>query len=263
MTSQATRSPGSSKPVGISVRDVHFAYPGRAAPDVLCGVSLDIAAGERVAVLGPNGAGKSTLMLHLNGILVPQRGTVSVGGEVISRATVREIRRQLGLVFQNPDDQLFSATVAADVAFGPVNYGVRGDELTARTAAALAQVGLDDYADCSPQRLSVGQKRRAAIAGVLAMDAGAIVLDEPTADLDPASRRALSQTLAGLDATVVVVTHDLPYALETCPRSVILDAGRIVADDPTRDLLCNDALLRRHDLELPWGFDPLSAARRR
>ncbi|MCR2801148.1 MULTISPECIES: energy-coupling factor ABC transporter ATP-binding protein [unclassified Microbacterium] len=240
----------------ISVRALHYRYPGSRAQSVLAGVDFDVAAGERVAILGPNGAGKTTLMLHLNGILTPDRGSIAVGGTRIDRDTVREVRRRVGLVFQDPDDQLFMPTVGEDVAFGPSNYGVPAAELTKRVDDALATVGLHDVADRQPQHLSLGQRRRAAIATILSMDVDVMVLDEPTSNLDPGSRRELSATLAALPATQIVVTHDLPYALELCPRALILDGGRIVADGSTRALLSDAALMAAHGLELPWGFDP-------
>ncbi|SDH59166.1 energy-coupling factor ABC transporter ATP-binding protein [Microbacterium pygmaeum] len=243
----------------VSVRDLRFAYPGGrdCAPAVLDGVSFEITAGERVAVLGPNGAGKTTLMLQLNGILSPSSGEVAIGGTTLARDTLREIRRRVGLVFQDPDDQLFMPTVGEDVAFGPSNFGVRGAELQARVTSALVRVGLADAASRPPQHLSLGQRRRAAIATILSMDVDVVVLDEPTSNLDPSARRELSATLDALPATVIVVTHDLPYALELCPRALVLDGGRIVADGPTRELLADAAFMAAHGLELPWGFDPL------
>jgi cobalt/nickel transport system ATP-binding protein len=159
-------------------------------------------------------------------------------------------------VFQDPDDQLFMPTVADDVAFGPANAGLRGAELELRVAEALEQVGMGDYAKRPPHHLSFGQRRRVAVATVLAMRPEILVLDEPSSNLDPASRRELATILLGLDITVLMVTHDLPYALELCPRSVILSEGVIVADGPTGDVLSDDALMTAHRLELPFGFDP-------
>jgi cobalt/nickel transport system ATP-binding protein len=210
--------------------------------------------GERVALLGPNGAGKTTLILHLNGILMPQTGTVAVSGLSLAHDSVMEVRRRVGIVFQDPDDQLFMPTVREDVAFGPQNLGLAGAELDARVAGALQAVEVEDLADRAPNHLSFGQKRRVAIAGVLAMEPEILVLDEPTSNLDPASRRELANLLMGLDITQLVVTHDLPFALEVCERSIIIDRGVIVADGPTGELLADEALMRRHRLELPYGL---------
>jgi cobalt transport protein ATP-binding subunit len=238
----------------LRVIDLHFAYPdGQVA---LAGAHLTVQPGERVAVLGPNGAGKTTLVLHLNGILTPSRGVVEVAGLPVEQPHLREVRRRVGIVFQDPDDQLFMPTVRDDVAFGPANLGVTGDALDRQVALALDAVGMGHAADRAPHHLSFGERRRVAIATVLAMRPELLVLDEPTSNLDPAARRELSAVLAPLPQAVVVVTHDLPYALELCPRAVILDAGRIVADGPTVDLLGDPELLAAHRLELPRGFDP-------
>jgi cobalt/nickel transport system ATP-binding protein len=215
-----------------------------------------------VALLGPNGAGKTTLVLHLNGILSGGGGSVSVGGLTVdrNRATLAEIRRRVGIVFQDPDDQLFLPTVAEDVAFGPANLGLRGEELERRVTEALAAVGMAEHRDRAPHHLSFGQRRRVAVATVLAMRPEILVLDEPSSNLDPAARRELAGILRGLPVTLLMVTHDLPYALELCERAVILEDGRIVADAPTPDLLADADLLARHRLELPVGFDPALAA---
>jgi cobalt/nickel transport system ATP-binding protein len=238
----------------IEVRGLRYTYPdGQAA---LRGVDLSVASGERVAVLGPNGAGKTTLVLHLAGILAGE-GTVTVSGLALTlddRATLKEIRRRVGLVFQDPDDQLFLPTVGEDVAFGPANLGLRGDALQARVDEALTAVGMAEHRDRAPHHLSFGQKRRVAMAGVLAMRPEVLVLDEPSSNLDPAARRELAEVVAPLPVTVLMVTHDLPYALQLCQRSVILDEGRIVADGSTAEVLADPDLLARHRLELPFGF---------
>ncbi|MFT3874785.1 MAG: ABC transporter ATP-binding protein [Nocardioides sp.] len=238
----------------LDVRELSYAYPdGHRA---LSGVDLHVHAGERVALLGPNGAGKTTLVLHLNGILTPQAGSVSVSGLPVAKPHLQEIRRRVGIVFQDPDDQLFMGTVRQDVAFGPANLGVRGAALDRVVEEALAQVGMVDFVDRPPHHLSYGQRRRVAVATVLAMQPEILVLDEPSSNLDPASRRELADILRGLDVTVLMVTHDLPYALELCPRSVVLSDGALVADGSTYALLTDRELMSRNRLELPLGFDP-------
>jgi len=240
----------------LDVRGLAFAYPD--GHQALFGVDLHVHQGERVALLGPNGAGKTTLVLHLNGILVAGAGSVAVSGMPVTKANIPEIRRRVGIVFQDPDDQLFMGTVRQDVAFGPANLGLRGAELDARVRRALEQVGMAAYADRPPHHLSFGQRRRVAVATVLAMEPEILVLDEPSSNLDPASRRELADILRSLDVTVLMVTHDLPYALELCPRSVVLSDGHVVADGATYDVLTDDALMSAHRLELPFGFDPRS-----
>jgi len=240
-----------STPV-IDIRGLGFHYPDGTV--ALADVDLHIHAGERVALLGPNGAGKTTLILHMNGIHLPQTGTVAVSGLSVSHGNLVDIRRRVGIVFQDPDDQLFMPTVREDVAFGPANLGLEGRDLDARVDEALATVEVGDLADRPPNHLSFGQKRRVAIAGVMAMVPEILILDEPTSNLDPASRADLTGVLDGLDVTQLIVTHDLLYALEICERSVVLDGGQIVADGQTRDILGDHDLLARHRLGLPAGL---------
>ena len=236
----------------IAVEGLGFSYPD--GTPALDSVDLHVHPGERVALLGPNGAGKTTLILHLNGIHMPQRGAVAVSGLELNQDNVMEIRRRVGIVFQDPDDQLFMPTVRADVEFGPRNLGLDGSDLDDRVSAALQAMEVADLAARPPNHLSFGQKRRVAIAGVLAMEPAILILDEPTSNLDPASRRELATTLQALDTTLLVVTHDLPFALEMCPRTLVMDHGRIVANAATAAVLKDDELLRSHRLELPYGF---------
>jgi cobalt/nickel transport system ATP-binding protein len=236
----------------LEVIGLDFRYPdGRHA---LRGVDLTIGAGERLALLGPNGAGKTTLALHLNGILRSGQGVIRVGGVELTDDTVGSIRRLVGLVFQDPNDQLFMPTVAEDVAFGPANLGIRGHDLEERVRQTLDMVGAPDLGHRVPHHLSGGEKRLAAIATVLAMRPEIVVFDEPGSGLDPAGRRELIVNLDSLDVTQIVITHDLPLALELCARAVVMDAGRVVADLPIRELLGDPTLLSRHRLELPYGF---------
>ncbi len=242
-------NPVVNAPAAVRMVDVAYSYPdGQVALD---GLSLTIDAGEHVAVLGPNGSGKTTLVHHLNGILKPMLGTVEIDGLRVEEPHLADIRRRVGVVFQDPDDQLFMPTVRQDVAFGPANYGHLGNELEARVTGALRAVDLMDCADRTPHHLSFGQRRRAALATVLSMDPSVLVFDEPSANLDPAARHDLAGLILAEKRTVIVVTHDLLYAAELCERSVIIDDGVIVADGPTLELLADAELLAAHRLELP------------
>jgi cobalt/nickel transport system ATP-binding protein len=235
----------------LEVNDLAFAYPdGR---QVLYGVNFTVTPGERVAILGPNGAGKTTLVLHLNGTLSAGSGSIRVDGVTVEKSTLRDIRRRVGIVFQDPDDQLFMPTVRDDVAFGPSNLGYRGDELRGRVDTALDAVGMAGHADRAPHHLSFGQRRRVAASTVLSMDPTVLVLDEPSSNLDPMARREFADIVLALGLTTVIVTHDLLYALQLCPRSVIMNDGRIVADGPTRQILADAELLAANRLELPVG----------
>ena len=238
--------------VGVRVEGLEFAYPdGRVA---LKGVDLAVEAGERVAVLGPNGAGKTTLALHLNGIHRPSAGTVTIGETPVVEENLAEIRKAVGLVFQDANDQLFMPNVGEDVAFGPANLGLTDEDLEQRVREALAAVGGEELTSRPAHHLSGGERRRAALATVLAMEPEVLVFDEPSSDLDGAGRRELVATLTPLPMTQIIITHDLPLALELCPRAVIMRDGRIVADGDIRSLLADDLLLAENRLELPFGF---------
>jgi energy-coupling factor transporter ATP-binding protein EcfA2 len=236
--------------VTLVVENLAYSYPGR-DQRVLDQLSLRVEAGERVAVLGPNGSGKTTFALHINGLLELQSGRISVDGVELDAEHLREIRRKVGTVFQDPDDMLFMQTVRDDVGFGPANLGIDARVRERLVEATLESVGAGALIDRTPHHLSGGEKRRVALAAVLSMSPGLLVLDEPTSGLDPRGRRELANLLERLPHTQLIVTHDLPFALATCPRSVIISEGRIVADDDTPTLLADTELLGRHCLELP------------
>lgn len=231
----------------IEVENLEFSYPdGRKA---LYGVTLAVEPGEKVALVGPNGAGKSTLLLHLNGILRGQ-GAIRVAGLELADANLGKIRAAVGLVFQNPDDQLFSPTVFEDVAFGPLHMGLPAAEVRTRVQRALAAVGMQEYQDRISHHLSIGEKKRIAIATVLSMEPEILVLDEPTAGLDPRARRTLINLLRQLDMTMLVSTHDMRMVAELFERTVIMEAGQVVASGATDSLLADQALLESHGLEM-------------
>jgi cobalt/nickel transport system ATP-binding protein len=233
----------------IEIDNLKFSYPdGHSA---LNGVSLHIEPCEKVALVGPNGAGKSTLILHLNGILEGQGGDVCVAGLPVIKANFGKVRARVGLVFQNPDDQLFSPTVYEDVAFGPMYQGLAIEQVRQRVDEALSVVHMSDYALRVSHHLSMGEKKRIAIATVLSMKPEVLVLDEPTAGLDPRARRSLIRLLDDLDITMLVSTHDMLMVRELFPRMVIMDEGRVVADGPTQTLMNDEALLNAHGLEKP------------
>lgn len=235
----------------VELQNVRYRYPTGA--EALAGVTLAVQPGERVALAGPNGAGKSTLVLAMAGFLWAD-GTIRVAGHTLTRGSARDVRRHLGLVFQDAEDQLFMPRVRDDVAFGPATMGLDEAEVEARVRAALSAVGLEGCSDRAPYHLSVGEKRRAALATVLAMRPHVLVLDEPSADLDPRGRRALIDLLRTIESTLIVITHDLDLALETCERTIVLDAGRVVGDGPTAELLGNPAFTDAHGLEVPHAL---------
>ena len=231
----------------IEIRDLEYAYPDGVR--ALAGIDLRVEAGEKGGIIGANGAGKSTLLLHLNGILAPERGSGAIFGEPVRKANLRAVRRRVGVVFQNPDDQLFCPTVAEDVAFGPRNMGLPEDEVGRRVADALGVVGMCGFEERSAHHLSFGQRKRVATATVISMRPEIWAFDEPSANLDPATQRVLEAFIQARAETVLVVTQDLLFAAETCARLVILDGGRVVADGPAESILGRDDLLRKHGLE--------------
>ncbi len=232
----------------IEIQDLYFSYPdGHTA---LHGVSLNVRRGEKLALVGPNGAGKSTLLLHLNGILRGQ-GLVRISGLEVNHANLGRVRALVGLVFQSPDDQLFSPTVLDDVAFGPIYQGLKPEEVRRRVDYALEAVHMQDYIHRVSHHLSVGEKKRIAIATVLSMQPEVLVLDEPSAGLDPRARRSLINLLAELPQTMVVATHDLALVRDLLPRMVVMDHGQVVADDATDRILAQGDLLAAHGLEKP------------
>lgn len=236
----------------IEIRNLTYRYHD--GTEALRGVSLEVTAGECVALLGPNGSGKSTLLLHLNGLL-PEKprsdASVRIFGQAITPENVRAIRRQVGLLFQDPDDQLFCATVEEDVAFGPLQLGLAESEVHARVEKALAGVGLAGQGHRAAHHLSQGEKRRACLAGVLACEPSVLVLDEPTSDLDPRGRREFKALLKQIPATKLIATHDLEMVVELCSRAILLDHGAVVAQGGVRSLLNDEPLMLAHGLERP------------
>jgi cobalt/nickel transport system ATP-binding protein len=233
----------------VEVNDLRYTYPD--GTPALRGLSFRIVHGESVALVGSNGAGKSTLLLHLNGCLTPAAGTVRIGDFPLTSKTLPHVRRTVGMVFQDPDDQLFMPLVHDDVAFGPLNLGLSPEDVEARIESALATVGAAHLRDRPSYRLSAGEKRAVAIASVLAMSPSILVMDEPTSSLDPRARRQLIQLLAGFDHTKIIATHDLDMALDLCSRTIVLKDGGIVADGPTDEILEDEGLLQASNLEKP------------
>ena len=236
----------------IKINNLSYAYPD--GHKALKGIDFSINQGESIAILGPNGAGKTTLILHLNGILGELKGEIEVDGLEYSTENIGKIRKTVGVVFQDPDDQLFMPTVIEDVMFGPKNFGYSNEESETNAVEALKMVGMENFQDRAPHHLSFGQKRKVAIATVLASKPKLLVLDEPASNLDPASRRDLIDILIKLDISIILVTHDLPMALEICERSLVLNEGIIKEDSLTKDILQNKELMKENRLELPYGF---------
>jgi len=234
------------------MKGLEYSYPD--GTPALRGVSFGVGQGEAVGLVGANGAGKSTLLLALTGLIEPSSGVIDIGGTVLSKRTAPEVRRRLGFIFQDPEDQLFMPTVFDDVAFGPINQGVTGEALAARVASALDSVGAGHLADRPGYRLSGGEKRSAAIAAVLSMDPEILLMDEPSSGLDPKSRRALIDLLVGFPHTRLIAAHDLDLVLDVCPRTIVLHRGEVAADGPTLEIFRDRVLLERCSLEPPLSL---------
>ena len=222
----------------MEFRQVRYSYEG-SREEALRGVDFKIGHGEKVALLGPNGAGKSTLLLHTDGLLLPASGEVVVCGMPVERKTLADVRRRVGMVFQNPDDQLFMPTIEEDVAFGPLNMGLDAGEVEMRISAAMRAVGAEGLRKRSPMQLSGGQKRAVALAAVLAMRPQILVLDEPTANLDGRTRRSLMSVLGRIDSTCIIATHDLAMPRALCTRAIVIDEGRVVADGSCAEVIAD------------------------
>jgi cobalt/nickel transport system ATP-binding protein len=233
----------------IEVKHLSYAYPD--GHQALKDITLTIKKGECLGMVGPNGAGKSTLLLHLNGILSGSSGEILILGQSINKQNLSWVRQKVGLVFQNPDDQLFCPTLFEDVAFGPLNSQVPIEQIQGRVAAALGKVGLTGFEDRSPHHMSVGEKRKASLATILSMDPEIIVLDEPSSNLDPRSRKELIDLLDSFPLTRILATHDLEMVLHLCDRVVLLAQGQVAASGKPEEVLTDESLLKAHGLELP------------
>ncbi len=237
----------------VTVHNLTYRYPD--GTEALRGISFEIGEGESVALMGPNGAGKTTLFLHLNGLMKGNTGDVRIfGGTLDGKKSLREVRRRIGIVFQNPEDQLFCPTVFDDVAFGPLNYELSPEEVRSRVRNALEAVGMPGFEDRVSHHLSFGEKKRISLATVLSMKPEMILLDEPTSNLDPRSRRKVMEVIGNQEAAKVIATHDLEMALELCERGIIMDDGQVVADGRTSDILRDKSLLEAHGLEVPYSL---------
>jgi energy-coupling factor transporter ATP-binding protein EcfA2 len=237
----------------IEVRDLHYRYPD--GTEALRGIGFGVATGECVGLIGPNGAGKSTLLLHLNGLLPEtldgEMSGVFVSGEMVTARNLPGIRRRVGLLFEDPNDQLFCPTVYEDIAFGPRQLGLDDEQVRQRVALVLGQVGLSGFEKRAPHHLSLGEKRRACLAGVLACDPEILVLDEPSSGLDPRGRRELRLLLQDIPITKIIATHDLELVVQLCSRVVLLSAGQVVAQGEATSILGDESLMLRHGLEKP------------
>ncbi len=246
----------------VEVLDLTHTYAD--GTEAVRGISFRIHHGESVAVVGANGAGKSTLLLHLNGYLTPQRGTVRIGDFPLTKDTVQDIRKTVGMIFQDPDDQLFMPTVYDDVAFGPLNLGLPEAEVEQRVSDALARADVEHLRERPPYKLSGGEKRAVAIATVLAMTPDILVMDEPTSNLDPKARRTLIELLTGFQHTKIIATHDLDMVLDLCERTIVIHNGKIMVDGPTLEIFNDETLLAASHLEKPFRLQacPVCSAKK-
>ncbi|MBA4373551.1 MAG: cobalt ABC transporter ATP-binding protein [Thermodesulfovibrio sp.] len=245
----------------VEFRDVYFQYPDGTEP--LSGLSFRITHGESVGIVGANGAGKSTLLLHMNGCLLATKGTIDIGDDQMTKETRREIRKKVGMVFQNPDDQLFMPTVFDDVAFGPLNLGLAADRVKERVEASLERVGGLALMHKAPHHLSGGQKSAVAIASVIAMQPDILVMDEPASSLDPRARRSLINLLNDFEHTKIIASHDLDLILDVCDRCIVIKNGKVMADGPSEQILSDRALMEENHLELPLSLQGRTNNRKR
>ncbi len=244
----------------VEVKDLKYSYPDQTK--ALSGIDFSIHHGESVAVVGANGAGKSTLLLHLNGFLTPTEGSVRIGDFQLTKKNLRDVRRTVGMVFQDPDDQLFMSTVFDDVAFGPLNLGLSSEEVERVVDKALATVEISDLKERPPYKLSTGQKKRVAIASVLSISPDILVMDEPSAGLDPRARKQLIKLLSTFKHTKIIATHDLDMVLDLCERTIVIDNGEVRADGPTQEIFQNDELLVASHLEKPLRMQKCPVCRK-
>jgi cobalt/nickel transport system ATP-binding protein len=239
----------------LAIDALRYSYPD--GTEALSGVSFSVQRGERIGLVGPNGSGKSTLLLHLNGIL-PERPTrtpsIAIDGKLLTAESLYDARRNVGHLFQDPDDQLFCPTVYEDVAFGPQQFGLPEDEIRTVVATALRNVGLEGIENRTPHHLSGGEKQRVCLAGILACNPAILVLDEPTNNLDPRGKRELKTLLRSIATTMIIASHDLELVVELCQRTIVLDKGVVVADGPTLQLLSDETLMLKHGLEKPHSL---------
>jgi cobalt/nickel transport system ATP-binding protein len=244
-----------SKKIDITVKNLSYKYHN--GQQALNNISFEVYAGENVALVGPNGAGKTTLLLHLNGLIQNNNGCITIDGAVLNKKNIYDLRKKIGIVFQDPDDQLFMSTVFDDVAFGPLNMSLSKDEVKQRVRMALHKMDVDDFENRCPHHLSFGEKKKVSIATILSMTPDIFLLDEPTANLDPAGRRNMINTLRSLNSTKIIASHDIEMLLELCDKAILMNAGKIVVVGETTKILTDEKLLKSNGLEAPLSVKAL------